>query len=561
MVAVWIALLTTVAAIIPSAKKVSLESTAGVAVDGAQGNATANGTVAEPRLFLLFMAIDRLPHQALWKTWMEGSPSKVKAFVHCKTDCPTIDHLVFNEAPRVPTAYCSDLVGAMNSLLEAAVRQPGGHPHDKFVFVSESTVPVKSFHRTYEHLTSNGNSNFCVFPRQEWVVHPPSTSGITYLGVKTHQWFILSRAHAQKSVELHRSHLINPWGIRIVYPSLSQQTSILHRGANAENATSMDDGTKVAGCVDEYWHFNAVFGTPAQLGSTTNLNGGNGLQHLVLNTPENQGVCDTYVHWAKPGANGPHGEISVLTSRLQITPHFHFQDVSRTDPRMIHPGAVASLSEQSLVALRDSPFLFARKIDASTVYHNRCETLREGIERVILDGGSSSGKPQRSYPRFNFEGQGSWIDNFGDRVTITTTELGYLRIEHSKVVDGNAEGTYDCQGSLGVLFSNGVHMRASVAKGGSQLTWQNGVIWRKNPFCFRGDGIWFDSQGGIVTVTSEGPGRLMIDNRELPQWSGRGTFNGNTLDVQFNEGSRLTAALDVSGQHLEWSHGVAWVRA
>mmetsp|Transcript_20251 Transcript_20251/g.44914 ORF Transcript_20251/g.44914 Transcript_20251/m.44914 type:complete len:545 (-) Transcript_20251:120-1754(-) len=504
-----------------------------------------------PMLFMLFMTIDRLPHQDAWRAWMNSAGGgKVKAFVHCKNDCPSVDHSLFQEVNRVHTEYCIDLVNAMNSLLTAAVQFPGSHPNDKFIFASESHIPVKSFSHAFHQLTLSQTSDFCLFPRQEWLVHH-STSGLTYLGVKAHQWVVLSREHGEKASALARANVVNPWGIRIVHNGLLQSSTNL-----GSNVTM--DATKVDGCVDEYWYFNALFGTPPEIGATSKISGLTDVDRLQLRSPEEQGRCDTYVHWIKPGATGRSGPIAHLTNDLLTTPHFSFQDASTTDPRMVHPGAVASMSEESLLAFRDSPFLFARKIDGSTVYHNRCESMSQAITRLIVGAGGSS---HLDTPRFHFDGEGEWLDNFGDKVDITTVELGRLKVDHSTVKAGNADGTYDCEGGLVVRFSNGVQMKGRLSKTSDKITWANNVVWRKNPRSFRGDGVWYDSQGGVVAIASNPPSTVTIYNSILPQWSGKGTYSGGSISVQFNEGSRLTASLTPGSDKIDWSHGLSWRRA
>merc|ERR1719401_1716336 len=90
------------------------------------------------------------------------------------------------QVPTVNTIYCTNLVSAMNKLLEVSLRE-SAQPGDKFIFVSESTLPVKPFAAVYAALTKDQASDFCVARADQW----PMGSGF-YI-VKHSQWVVLSQ--------------------------------------------------------------------------------------------------------------------------------------------------------------------------------------------------------------------------------------------------------------------------------------------------------------------------------------------------------------------------------
>merc|ERR1719395_469690 len=91
----------------------------------------------------------------------------------------------------------------MNALLAAALDNSGGrqvdagNDNDKFVFLSHTTVPLKSFDLVQRKLTvTDGHkSNFCVQKWRDWAWFKADR-----VLAKHSQWSVLSRAHAAKAL-------------------------------------------------------------------------------------------------------------------------------------------------------------------------------------------------------------------------------------------------------------------------------------------------------------------------------------------------------------------------
>merc|ERR550537_2010266 len=105
----------------------------------------------------------------------------------------------------------------MNQLLSKAVEADPhlSHPGDKFVFVSDSTLPAKPFSQIYATLTTRQGSDFCVFPTKEWAdIGQP---GYLQILPKHHQWIILNRGHAEKALNLwasgHGHNIMQKYGM------------------------------------------------------------------------------------------------------------------------------------------------------------------------------------------------------------------------------------------------------------------------------------------------------------------------------------------------------------
>merc|ERR1719163_1679541 len=136
----------------------------------------------------------------------------------------------------------------MDALLEAALALSGGDRADKFVFVSDTAVPVKAFDAVWQRLVMDddpGESNFCVYPDSEvdsvvmgptvWPLVKSSDGGVKK-AVYHHQWMVLCRAHASDIVARKG---YDGW----------------HEDAYFE--LQPDDNM---GCLDEYAYFKRLFG-------------------------------------------------------------------------------------------------------------------------------------------------------------------------------------------------------------------------------------------------------------------------------------------------------------
>jgi len=279
----------------------------------------------------------------------------------------------------VPSKYCSNLVDPMVALMQAGLEKRG-HILDKLVFVSYDSIPVKPFGDIYEELVENraGESDFCLAPVSQWT---HEKAGFV---VKHHQWFVLSRVHAAAAVEQD-----------VQAKSIVKGRPMLQRFKT---------------CADEFWGFTAVFGrvTGGATG-TANITGLNqGVVHLTGEASKNnQGRCDTFIdvpvfHWPmtlidnwNEFAGQSFAEISKVlhqipneTGSLSQTQGRRLRDQDHTGRTSLLSSAVAEaghrgprrislLSQESLQALRRSPFLFARKVSPAytKVANNSAENM------------------------------------------------------------------------------------------------------------------------------------------------------------------------------------------
>lgn len=149
----------------------------------------------KPTVALLFMVYDHIDHEAIWDEWLAGHADKFHVFVHSKHPVRIgLKSVPVTVVPSIPTEWGKfSLVEAQVQLLRHALDR---HSAMKFVFLSNSCIPVKSAEHVYEQLITSYPSNILmsnpeqVFPRYEAVKLPKEHI------VKHSQWTILNRSHA-----------------------------------------------------------------------------------------------------------------------------------------------------------------------------------------------------------------------------------------------------------------------------------------------------------------------------------------------------------------------------
>jgi hypothetical protein len=302
------------------------------------------------RIFFLFMAVDKVSNLGVWNNFFATAPpGQYRAMIHCKLpSCiESVKGSVFIPVPTVPSYYCTDLVSPMNQLLGHALNNDRGtqHPADKFVLVSDSTLPAKPFAQMYATLTTRRSSDFCAFPANEWA-DVPGIGGMEMM-VKVHQWIVLERAHAMSSCIL--------WAQGKDH-DIMQKFGMNHNAYGWSNNSYGD--SRNFGCLDEFWHMTALYGTlshvHAAIDAVVNL-------QAFTNSPVRasaaagwQGSCDTFVMWSKylnaKGAN----------PFLQL--HNALDPASKPNPgNDFRPGWWDTISTFGIRAIRSSSFLFVRK--------------------------------------------------------------------------------------------------------------------------------------------------------------------------------------------------------
>lgn len=158
------------------------------------------------KLAFLFLTIGPIYHETYWQDFFRGNDQRYSVYVHAKNSLPpTSPFKAYELAHPVPTTW-SNTMQAQIELLKEALKDP---LNEKFIFVSETTIPLQPFDKTYAALMEHSESLFYFVPNPH--VHrnvnafmrqardlQPIPEKRQY---KNSQWVILNRKHAQLMVD------------------------------------------------------------------------------------------------------------------------------------------------------------------------------------------------------------------------------------------------------------------------------------------------------------------------------------------------------------------------
>lgn len=359
---------------------------------GSQANFTQHtrlqSQASTGRVFFLFMGMTGLDHESHWMQFFQGVEwAKYRLFIHCKYHHACSEGLAMHNPlgltliATAPSYYCVDLVSPMVQLLAYAL-QESNSPADKFVFVSESTLPAKPFAHIYQALMAYQQSDICVGPANEWLgltLHknfPPYNDERAYL-VKHSQWVVLTAEHAKRMISLWPQVKHGDW------PELQWSVPIYHAPEVADNHTGpattsmLPRGSVATGvrlCADEWAVFATLYGAVVSGAWQVSLPGF-GTNVLQMFEHKIQGVCRTFVFWGQQRFGYYPDFGSALVDEIVKDPMTHIT----CNPRCTgsHPGVFHWVSDMTAHALRTSPYLFVRKFSTDAL-------KLEQFKRIIL---------------------------------------------------------------------------------------------------------------------------------------------------------------------------------
>lgn len=276
----------------------------------------------------LFMLRDSLPHADVWLTFFGGTPpNSWRAWAHC-TDfkaCQADEVLRIlgvKVVSTVPTKWCDDLVTAQAHLVSAALADVPERPGaaEKFVLLSDTSLPIKPFTSLHAGLLANSESSVCMRPVAEW---PEATvNGTGFRLVKHSQWVVLTRQDATEFARRWpRRAELNQWDIPLMGNDGRANWS---RSMNRSVFLPLDGtGSHAGRCPDEEAVFALIFGATAS---------------DAVESVANRSRCHTYVEW-RGTFMWMHGitprtfssfEDEMLDAAKQYTPFYFARKFART---------------------------------------------------------------------------------------------------------------------------------------------------------------------------------------------------------------------------------------
>jgi hypothetical protein len=169
------------------------------------------------KVALLFLTIQDLNHAELWKEQIQSNPGKFSIYFHSKEPLKDPYFKKYRIKHIVPTSWAIHLE-AWQKLIKAALKDP---ENKKFVFLSESCVPIKPLDEIYQSLMHDKNT-YMRFGRPWW----PSDHNREVIELPkehrwgNHEWVILNREHAKLIVQIKLSSIMFPGMVRMPNPIL-----------------------------------------------------------------------------------------------------------------------------------------------------------------------------------------------------------------------------------------------------------------------------------------------------------------------------------------------------
>ena len=147
------------------------------------------------KLAFLFLTVANIYHEKTWKNFFKNHEHQYTLYVHSKYPLSYTSFFKPYELPvKIPTQW-ETTMRAQLELLKYALKDPDNY---KFIFLSESTLPLCLFDQVYTELIKHPYSEFNY-------IHNPhiyeKSRNLYPLPVqeqyKNSQWVILNRKHAQ----------------------------------------------------------------------------------------------------------------------------------------------------------------------------------------------------------------------------------------------------------------------------------------------------------------------------------------------------------------------------
>ena len=147
-----------------------------------------------PKIAFLFLTIGNIYHETPWVNYFKGHEHQYALYVHPKESISPESFFHDAVIPKKERTTWANTMKAQVALLKEALKDP---EVTKFVFASESTIPLAEFDEMYSRLTADEASQFYY----EKNPHGGRTFGGTKRLYKNPQWVVLNRKHAQFMVD------------------------------------------------------------------------------------------------------------------------------------------------------------------------------------------------------------------------------------------------------------------------------------------------------------------------------------------------------------------------
>ncbi|XWS44149.1 hypothetical protein CRYUN_Cryun15aG0019700 [Craigia yunnanensis] len=160
--------------------------------------------VVKPKIAFLFIARNRLPLDMVWDAFFKGEENRFSIYVHSRpgflfnketTRSTYFLNRQVNDSIQVDWGEAS-MIEAERILLRHALTDPC---NERFVFVSDSCIPLYNFSYTYDYIMSTSTSFVDSFADTNEGRYNPKMDPVipVYNWRKGSQWVVLTRKHAE----------------------------------------------------------------------------------------------------------------------------------------------------------------------------------------------------------------------------------------------------------------------------------------------------------------------------------------------------------------------------
>jgi len=193
-----------VLSVVPEEEKEITIKRSGYSIDKNDYNRTLKTiTLAKPKLAFLFLTREDVNYPKIWEKFLKNNMDRCNIYMHPKEGKKVksffkkyiIDTITNTSWGRI------SIVKAMNNLLKEAIKDG---TNQKFIFVSESCLPLHNFDKIYSYLEKTDKSIFSLgnasgqhMKRFEYLKKPEKLGINKDTFYKAETWSILSRKHVE----------------------------------------------------------------------------------------------------------------------------------------------------------------------------------------------------------------------------------------------------------------------------------------------------------------------------------------------------------------------------
>jgi hypothetical protein len=198
------------------------------------------------KIAFLFLTIDNLYFQDLWKIYFKNNMDMINIYMHPKLP-DNVTYLNNNIIKNLKKTIWGKLVDAEISLLETALSDDKDNYY--FILLSESCLPIKNFKKLYNFLQKNKKYSYINF-----VGNNNLEKQFKY---KHSQWFCLNRHHVKKLL-LQKKKILNYYnkiytGDEYIFNSILPDKNIKDMALTYINWDKLEEGKDIHNKIKQLW--------------------------------------------------------------------------------------------------------------------------------------------------------------------------------------------------------------------------------------------------------------------------------------------------------------------